>query len=519
MDKIIVYLLEVTAGSVLMYLSFVLFFRNDTFYQRNRILLLLVILLPLVFPLISIGTRVTSSTASPVIILVDRFAAAGGDIQSSVAARIKLLDATTVIAGIWLAGFSILILRTIISLARTVSIIINGEKVIGGKVKIIVSDLSHPPFSFWPYAVIPRNIYDTPGIGDIIKHEEFHIRQMHTIDLIMSELFTAIFWFNPVTWFLKRSIVLNHEYLADNKTILETSSIMEYQYRLVNLATGINKVHLIHNFNSNIKNRITMINKNSSSRFAALKTIFIVPAILISLLFFSFKSFPGTQEKKDNQTMFSAESQKKILEMIYTNIKYPSEAKAQNVTGRFFVIVKMKKGGIVDQVKINDSDQSINVPLLTYSEVVITGYGLKGSDDIQVVGYGSQKSGESPENYGNKKGFSLLTDEGIRVANMLGSVKIPEWENKGLEFAISFNFTLKYSGLQSNTIQIRENGSFKGSTGNVLFIIDGKEANKEQIDKLDPNQIESMTVLKGESAAALYGSKGMDGVIVIKTKN
>lgn len=516
MDKIIVYLLEVTAGSLLMYLSFVLFFRNDTFYQRNRILLLLVMILPVVFPLISVGTGVASSNASPVVIFVDRFASAEGDIQSSVTSKIELIDATTVFIWIWLAGFSILILRTIISLIRTISIILNGEKVKGGTVKIIVSDLSHPPFSFWPYAVIPRNMYNTPGNTDIIKHEEFHLRQMHTIDLLLSELFITIFWFNPVAWLLKRSIVLNHEYLADNKTILETSSVREYQYRLVNLATGINKAHLIHNFNSNIKNRITMINKNSTSRFAVLKTIFILPAIISIMLLFSFKSSSVTQEKKDDQTLFTAESQKKILDMIYSNIVYPSEAKVQNVTGRFFVIVKMKKGGIVDQVRINDSDQSINVPMLSYNEVVIIGRGVKNPSDIEVIGYGTQKSGESSKGNESKKGLSLLTDEGIRIANLLGSVKIPEWENKNMEFAISFSFSLRYPELSSSSIKIRD--GFPQGNADVLFVIDGKEVTKAQFELLEPNKIESMTVLKGENAAALYGSKGKDGVIVITTK-
>lgn len=54
---------------------------------------------------------------------------------------------------------------------------------------------------------------------------------------------------------------------------------------------------------------------------------------------------------------------------------------------------------------------------------------------------------------------------------------------------------------------------------NPLIICDGKEITKEAMEKIDPNAIEAITVLKGESAKALYGEKGKDGVIVITMKN
>ena len=51
-----------------------------------------------------------------------------------------------------------------------------------------------------------------------------------------------------------------------------------------------------------------------------------------------------------------------------------------------------------------------------------------------------------------------------------------------------------------------------------LFIIDGKEVKKGEFQKIDPDKIESVTVLKDESAREKYGDKGKNGVIIIKTK-
>jgi TonB-dependent SusC/RagA subfamily outer membrane receptor len=51
-----------------------------------------------------------------------------------------------------------------------------------------------------------------------------------------------------------------------------------------------------------------------------------------------------------------------------------------------------------------------------------------------------------------------------------------------------------------------------------LFIVDGEEMSKEDIDKIDPATIESIDVLKGTSATDKYGEKGANGVVEIKSK-
>lgn len=52
----------------------------------------------------------------------------------------------------------------------------------------------------------------------------------------------------------------------------------------------------------------------------------------------------------------------------------------------------------------------------------------------------------------------------------------------------------------------------------VLYIIDGKEMASGSMNDVNPNTIQSINVLKGESAVKLYGEKGKNGVIVITTK-
>jgi len=52
-----------------------------------------------------------------------------------------------------------------------------------------------------------------------------------------------------------------------------------------------------------------------------------------------------------------------------------------------------------------------------------------------------------------------------------------------------------------------------------LFIVDGKTVNSEMLGKLSPDKIESISVLKDSTAIAIYGSRGKNGVIIVKTKD
>lgn len=67
-------------------------------------------------------------------------------------------------------------------------------------------------------------------------------------------------------------------------------------------------------------------------------------------------------------------------------------------------------------------------------------------------------------------------------------------------------------------ILIRGKANFQGNPNTPLFIMDGFEVSLESVYDLDMNRVEGVTILKDATAAALYGSRGANGVIVITTK-
>jgi beta-lactamase regulating signal transducer with metallopeptidase domain len=531
MNDLLIYLLQVSAGSVLLYLTFLVFYRNDTFYRRNRIMLILSMALPVLIPLLSFTVKNVVESSPVQRDVLQTVIITGSGINESVSGTISKISYTEMFFWLWIGVAVILIIRTIIGIVRTIHIIGKGEKVRNSNVKLVISDISHPPFSFYPFAVIPRPIFENKGNEEVITHEEIHIRQMHTFDLMISELFIAVFWFNPVSWLIRKSIVLNHEYLADNETIHKSISIKEYQYMLLNIPAGLRSIPLAHSFNSDIKNRIVMINRKPTNRLAAMKNFIFLPAVFIIFLAFSFKNItvPSGQNLTQSSVL-SETSKKEILLTIGANIKYPRLAKENNDTGLLYLVMYMGNSGLVKKMRVyTDKDKGEwvnefqNIPKL--QEVVVSAYGSSNNTSIQ----------HSYLNYGP------FREECIRVGPFISGLDLPEWKTGNVEFVIPIRFriaggspsasstlsgnneqsTLTKPGSASSDIiyTLKDPSEIKILPGEPrpLIIVDGLEKRYEDFLKMKPGDIQNLTVMKGFSATKKYGEKANNGVIVVET--
>ena len=347
MDNLLLYLLKVTAGTTLLYLTFLVFFRRDTFYLRNRILLILSLLLPLLFPLLKIPVTtenvVLSGPLNETYNLISSESATGSVITTVTSPA--PFDFAGLFTWIYLLVAGLLLIRGLISLISTYRIIRKGVVKNNSFPKVVVSDFQHPPFSFFPYAVIPSKEYESGEYGDILDHEFAHIRQGHTFDLLLSELFIALQWFNPFVWFIKRSVVLNHEYLADHISISKRS-IKEYQYRLLNFNMELKNISMAHTFNSLIKNRIIMINKKPTRKFAAWKNILVLPVVLIAIYAFATPEY-HTGSPVSEQFLIDQPPvilQKEVRGIVLNEEGKPIEGVFINITGTLGSTISANSG-------------------------------------------------------------------------------------------------------------------------------------------------------------------------------
>ncbi|MGQ7870695.1 M56 family metallopeptidase [Sunxiuqinia sp. sy24] len=149
---------------------------------------------------------------------------------------------------------------------------------------IIADDI--PAFSFGRYILISQYDYDTNSEA-IITHERSHISLGHFYDLMLMELAKIIFWFNPLIYRLARDLKEIHEFQADHNTLHSGIDATQYQLLIIQKCVGHQKFALANSFNHcQIKNRITMMNKQKTSKAWRWKVATFLPLLALLLMAF-----------------------------------------------------------------------------------------------------------------------------------------------------------------------------------------------------------------------------------------
>lgn len=457
MDNLLIYLLKVTAGTTLFYLTYLVFFRKETFYLRNRVFLILTLILPAVLPLLKIPVTVNTGIPSEPVNEIINLIPSGtvSDATLVTAAATDPFDFILLMTWIYLAVATVLLLRGLISLISTFRIIRKGVIKSNQFPRVVISDLKHPPFSFFPYAVIPSKEYETGEYGDILDHEFAHIRQGHTFDLLLSEIFIAFQWFNPVVWFIKRSVILNHEYLADQVSI-NCRSAKEYQYRLLSFNTGMETLALAHTFTSLIRNRIIMMNKKPTNRYFAWKNILVLPAILAAVYAFATPEYHYVTQETEPLLIYESQA---IMQ--------------KNVKG----IVLKEDGEPLGGVYIA-STGSLGSVMSAYSD----------SDGRFVL--------------------SNVQDNAFLILNCRGYASVT------VKADYKSDMTIKMSKDNSFVDSKYVSTPLEGTPQKPLTVLDGEISNQptsELMSKLG-NEFGTVVVLKGKEATDKYGEAGKNGV-------
>ena len=156
MNSLLLYLVKVSAGTTILYLTYLLFFRRDTFYLRNRIFLILTLLIPPILPFLRIRIISDSMPAEPAGIL-NNIIYSEPSTQTTIASTIHSdsFDYYSLLGWIYFTVAILIIIRAVISLLSTYSIIKKGTLKKSHFPKVIISYDRLPPFSFFPFVVVP----------------------------------------------------------------------------------------------------------------------------------------------------------------------------------------------------------------------------------------------------------------------------------------------------------------------------------------------------------------------------
>ena len=134
-----------------------------------------------------------------------------------------------------------------------------------GSIKILSIPEAIPAMSWFHYILLP-DISGKEFNPYMLQHEKAHIRSGHSYDLVFMDLICLLQWFNPFAWLFLKELKTVHEYEADAMVLHSGADAKGYQYLLIEETMGRDRYHLAHLFNTNLKKRLTMIQKKKFSK-------------------------------------------------------------------------------------------------------------------------------------------------------------------------------------------------------------------------------------------------------------
>ncbi|WP_299606906.1 peptidoglycan DD-metalloendopeptidase family protein [uncultured Aquimarina sp.] len=288
MTSLIIYLIQSSFCFTVLHISYHLFFRKLTFHNINRIILLSIIPLSLGIPLLShihfetipeaiIIPHLEEYVSFEHIILEENYEKNTFTLQNS--------SILLVLTTLYLFGAVFCVLKLLLSIIKLFQLKQKSKTLLHKNYSIILTNASHI-FSSFKWIFIPKDQIQTIETP-VLEHEKAHIMLYHTFDLILTELYLAIFWFNPFTYVFRKTLQSVHEFQADKYVVGNQVKKSEYLELLIkNLGSTRNsKLHSYFN-HSLIKKRIDMITKTNSNPKKIIRYILLTPVLFILLTAF-----------------------------------------------------------------------------------------------------------------------------------------------------------------------------------------------------------------------------------------
>ncbi|WP_128545674.1 M56 family metallopeptidase [Larkinella soli] len=585
------YLLKANLFLALFYACYWLWLRRHTFFRLNRAYLLGSVGLSLALPLVELPVQTAEVLPLPVgVITLPAVgavapAAAGPDWETAAYYLYGLIAA-------------VLLFRLLLQLTGIGRQIRRSERqAMPGYTLVLPTDERVPTFSFLRYLVLSRQDAQTAN-APIIAHELVHIRQWHSLDVLLLELIQVVFWLNPVLLAYKRSLRQVHEFLAD----AQAEDKQQYAAFLIDYAFGVQPGGLTNNFfkSALLKERIRMLHRRTTSRWALGKYVLVLPMLLSLLAMTSAReqisrlvTASSAEPLTVSGNVLSEEG--KPLSRATVLVQGTTNGAQTDAEGRYqlrnvpaearitasYVGYESVAGEVAGKTTLNFV---LNRKAESLKPVVVVGYAPfpkpATSADPQQPGPKKPQQNpvftvveKAPEFPGGMDALGLYLGKNIRYPSeaiqrgVTGKVfvqftvgpsgeiydlrvqkgigfgcdeeavrvvgKMPNW-NPGIQggkpVAVQYVLPIEFQLERGERTGSRtEENPPPGPmfTGRItldpntkpLYIIDGEMQDADfSLNRLASDAIKSVAVLKGQSARAIYGEKGTNGVILITTK-
>ena len=358
-------------ATMVLYFAYKLLFRNSNRFQLNRIVLLTIAIFAFALPFIRIsleGQQFQEMTSFKQEMDVIFYSDA---IIEETAVEANTLSITDVISYIYIIGVVFFLMKFVYNIVKIYKIKAGKKIETIDDVNFIYTNESHIPFSFLNNIYIPKDNLDEM----IIKHEMSHVKNHHSVDVILMEIMIAFQWFNPFIRMIKNELKSNHEFIADSEAIKNEDEKSNYMMLLLQQCTADDFSTIANNFSFLLtKKRISMITKNQKVKGSVIKVLLTLPVFALLILLNTQCDNTKPNDEKQSTVVKADENAGQLLGTIVDRFSEKPIAFATVVLekdGNDLYYTNSDKNGSYKITRINEGTYNVKVSCDGYESVSI----------------------------------------------------------------------------------------------------------------------------------------------------
>ena len=307
------YIIKVLLFQTLFLAVYDLVLKRETFFQWNRAYLLVTSFIAYLIPFIKLDSVQTILPQEYMVQLPEIMLSPTTVIEETFDWSSLFFDS---LQGLFFIGMLVFLGLFVFKLYELIRLISTNERLNLENYRLVLLE-SSKAFSFFNYIFLGKALSEE-NKQQIITHELVHVRQKHSVDLLLFEVQKIVCWFNPFSYLFQHRISELHEFIADSKAIKSTEKTTYFQ-NLLTQTFGTHKISFINPFFkiSLIKKRIVMLNKHKSKQVLKLKYLLLIPVLLSMLMYSSCEKGQETivsKEKSIDELVLELESKLAVIE-------------------------------------------------------------------------------------------------------------------------------------------------------------------------------------------------------------
>ena len=323
------YILQTIAFQLLFLVVYDLFLKKETFFNANRLYLLVTPILSLLLPFVQIPALKESIPEAYMIQLPTLVL--GGETSGEALGQVTVGFTFLSLQNLWILGLVLSLVLFGFKLFRIFKLKGTGSVSRFPRFSIVKLPGTTTAFSFFRDIFLGENLSEVQQ-ENILLHEKVHVTERHSWDLLFFEALRVLFWFNPLVYVFQKRMATLQEYIAD-KHVSTQKPPAEYYQDLLSQVFQTEKISFINTFfnRSLIKNRIVMLQKSKSKKIVQLKYLLLIPMVFGMLFYTSCSDGSDAENLKTDANLVSSNDTE-----VMTKITELSEA-------------IMKKGNLTDE--------------------------------------------------------------------------------------------------------------------------------------------------------------------------